>query len=228
MFFSKIALKIGTAKPTDLVGLARDTYKQHQLVWRFFPDAAKEKRNFLFRRNDNAKLAFFLVSASEPKADESLWSIETKPYEPNIKIGQRLSFSLRANPVRTKKPDELDSNPKKRKRHDVVMEAKSSYEREEKNWSDHKLQSQLIQEAGFEWINSKAEKYGFRVNSNEVAIENYCCNKFRKRDGLISISTLDFNGVLTVSDPEIFIKTLYQGIGPAKGFGCGLLLVRRI
>ncbi len=51
-----------------------------------------------------------------------------------------------------------------------------------------------------------------------------------KRNGgkQVSLSTLEFNGVLTVADPKLFLETLYEGIGPAKGFGCGLMLVRRI
>ena len=45
---------------------------------------------------------------------------------------------------------------------------------------------------------------------------------------LIEYSTLDFAGILEVTDPERFQNTLFNGIGPAKGFGCGLLLVRRV
>ena len=41
-------------------------------------------------------------------------------------------------------------------------------------------------------------------------------------------STLDFSGLLTVTAPEKFLSALYGGIGPAKGFGCGLLLVKRV
>ena len=41
-------------------------------------------------------------------------------------------------------------------------------------------------------------------------------------------SALDFSGELTVIDPAAFIVALSKGIGPAKAFGCGLLLVRRI
>jgi len=33
----------------------------------------------------------------------------------------------------------------------------------------------------------------------------------------------------SVADPAIFVeKCLFKGIGPAKGFGCGLMLVKRI
>ncbi|MEA2080768.1 MAG: type I-E CRISPR-associated protein Cas6/Cse3/CasE [Pseudomonadota bacterium] len=42
----------------------------------------------------------------------------------------------------------------------------------------------------------------------------------------INFSTLDYSGLLTVTDPELFKAALFQGIGPAKAFGCGLLLVR--
>jgi CRISPR system Cascade subunit CasE len=42
------------------------------------------------------------------------------------------------------------------------------------------------------------------------------------------LRTQDFSGVLTVADPEIFVKSLYNGIGAARAFGCGLMLVRRI
>ena len=42
-------------------------------------------------------------------------------------------------------------------------------------------------------------------------------------------STLEFDGILAVTEPEVFIeKCLFSGIGPAKGFGCGVMLVRRV
>jgi len=44
----------------------------------------------------------------------------------------------------------------------------------------------------------------------------------------INISTLDFISLLTVIDPELFLGTLYNGIGPAKGFGCGMMMIKRI
>ena len=44
----------------------------------------------------------------------------------------------------------------------------------------------------------------------------------------IALSTLDFEGELIVTKPEILLPALLNGIGPAKSFGCGLLLVRHI
>jgi CRISPR system Cascade subunit CasE len=52
---------------------------------------------------------------------------------------------------------------------------------------------------------------------------------WRQRGGKgIALSTLDFEGHLTVANAEIFRTALFSGIGPAKAFGCGLLLVRRV
>jgi CRISPR system Cascade subunit CasE len=52
---------------------------------------------------------------------------------------------------------------------------------------------------------------------------------WRQRGGKgIALSTLDFEGGLAVTDPERLRVVLLAGIGPAKAFGCGLLLVRRM
>jgi len=50
----------------------------------------------------------------------------------------------------------------------------------------------------------------------------------RGKRGQISISTVDFAGQLTVTDPVALKQALFDGIGHAKAFGCGLLLVRRV
>jgi len=47
-----------------------------------------------------------------------------------------------------------------------------------------------------------------------------------KRDQL-RFSTVDFSGELVVTDTERFANALLGGVGRAKAFGCGLLLVRR-
>ncbi|MGH8457964.1 MAG: type I-E CRISPR-associated protein Cas6/Cse3/CasE [Nevskiales bacterium] len=41
-------------------------------------------------------------------------------------------------------------------------------------------------------------------------------------------STVDFSGVLTIVNPESFGKALFAGIGCAKAFGCGLMLVKLV
>ncbi|EKE71709.1 type I-E CRISPR-associated protein Cas6/Cse3/CasE [Gallaecimonas xiamenensis] len=38
--------------------------------------------------------------------------------------------------------------------------------------------------------------------------------------------SVDMQGELVVNEPERFLEMLIKGIGPAKGFGCGLMLVK--
>lgn len=69
--------------------------------------------------------------------------------------------------------------------------------------------------------------YAARVDSLTV----HCLKGRRDEKGNcrgISLSTLDFEGELSVTDPGIFLSALFKGIGPAKAFGCGLMLVRRV
>ena len=44
----------------------------------------------------------------------------------------------------------------------------------------------------------------------------------------MSFSTLDFEGLLTVSDPGTFLSSIVRGFGAAKAYGCGLMLIRRV
>jgi CRISPR system Cascade subunit CasE len=48
----------------------------------------------------------------------------------------------------------------------------------------------------------------------------------RGKGGALRVSTVDFSGQLRVEDADAFRRTLFTGIGHAKAFGCGLLLVR--
>ncbi|MBE9580954.1 MAG: type I-E CRISPR-associated protein Cas6/Cse3/CasE [Proteobacteria bacterium] len=41
-------------------------------------------------------------------------------------------------------------------------------------------------------------------------------------------SSVDFLGDLEITDVKKFTKALFGGLGRAKAFGCGLMLVRRI
>ena len=44
----------------------------------------------------------------------------------------------------------------------------------------------------------------------------------------IEFSEIDFAGALTVADPEKLRAALFTGIGRARAYGCGLMLVQRL
>lgn len=215
-------------------------YQLHQLLWKLFRDKPDEERDFLFRQDTDRHgiPIFYVLSKYPPSSPDNSLIIEPKPYQPKLKSGDRLAFSLRANPVEQIKQERSKSEQlahaeqrkanklpekttKKRINHDVVMHLKKSLTDEEK--LDYS-QAELEQQAGEKWLEERAQKNGFRVLS--VIAQGYQQHHFKNRQ--IKISTLDYDGVLEVTNPELFIEqALYKGIGRSKAFGCGLLMIKR-
>lgn len=204
-------------------------YPVHQQVWRLFERNPASERFFLFRQEvHRGRSQLLIISACQPLLDgreSGLWSLETKPYEPHLKTGEDLAFVLRANPVRSKKDGDGRSH-----RHDVVMDAKNTLRSQgvaRCEWPDEVT---LVQKKAVEWLSSRAASRGFQLCHEQVVADGYRQHRLRrpKGGGTIHLSTVDFAGRLTVQDEEAFSSTLMRGIGPAKGFGCGLMLVRRV
>jgi len=223
MYFSIIKLQRGLS-PRDITDLSNHNgYQAHQLVWHMFADHPARQRDFIYRNETgNGTPIFYTVSEREPIGNSEIWSVLTKEYKPKLHSGQLLGFTLRTNPIRARR----DENGKQY-RHDVIMEAKLKLKKEGKDFDV----PDIVQNNGLQWLEERAITHGFRMVSNSVRVDGYQQHKFFKRKGNnpISLSTVDFNGILTVTEPDVFIeKCLYKGIGPAKGFGCGLMLVRRV
>jgi CRISPR system Cascade subunit CasE len=115
-------------------------------------------------------------------------------------------------------------------RHDVVMDLKHRQQYKGRPVTERPAMAQLIQEAGVRWLASRAERYGFSFDQGGVSIEGYTqhVSRKRKQKSPIRYSTLDVSGLLTVRDVGQFQHSLNNGIGPAKAFGCGLMLVRKV
>ncbi|MDR2092108.1 MAG: type I-E CRISPR-associated protein Cas6/Cse3/CasE [Azoarcus sp.] len=226
-------------------------YREHQWLWQFFPAAEGSARDFLFRREDrNAQLRFYVVSKRPARSPSTAWAVQTREYRPKLETGDHLRFTLRANPVVTAKRG--DDENKKSVRHDVVMHEKKRLLREKglQKWSDLPENERpplydLVRQTCGAWLEKCAVERGFIVHSNDenFAVDSYqplklyAANK-KKQDSHaekekeknheedIRFSRVDFSGILTITEPESFQKALMDGIGPAKAFGCGLLLVR--
>lgn len=226
MYISKIQVRLDALDRQAFWRLLQDGYHVHRQLWTLFADSDDRRRDFLYRQEQiSAALVFFAVSERRPHDDRGLWRIETKRYEPTLKRDQRLAFVLRANPVRSRR----DASSKQR-RHDVVMEGKTRLKHERGLESDRPLLPEIIQREGYAWLASRAARHGFAINEGEVRIDGYRQHRwFKSGTGhQVRISTVEITGVLTVTDPERFAEALYRGLGPAKGLGCGLLMVRPI
>jgi CRISPR system Cascade subunit CasE len=220
MFISRIRLRQDAdfSKLAKLAGL--EGYAVHQMIWRLFSEGQPVRRDFIYRREfQHDWPAYLVVSSREPIDTESLWEIETKPYSPQLRQGSRLAFSLTANAVVTKGTDG------KHQRHDVIMDRKCQLREQ---GQEIPSMAELAQEVGAEWLHGRAKSLGFVVDRETLRVDSYRNHELFKPGSLpIRFSTLDFSGLLTVEDRAQFLRVLYKGIGPAKGFGCGLMLVRR-
>ena len=224
MFFSKLSLQEGATKTLRFWQSLGTNYAVHQSIWKVFDRDVVTQRDFIYRiETVKGMPTIYTISARQPVQSDDIWSIDTKPYSPKLQKDQRLGFTARINPVVTK----TDADGKQH-RHDVVMEAKTLLKREGKDYRDTQRLYDLICQEGTRWMKNRAEKYGFVVDESALFIDAYQQHRFTKEKGKhdISISTLDYSGILTVTDPDLMVNTLYAGIGHAKGFGCGLVMVR--
>jgi CRISPR system Cascade subunit CasE len=222
-YLSRIRLKPGL----DLAQLAKvlpsDAYAEHRLIWQWFGEDA-EARDFLFRREQQDHWpVFYVLSRREPIDKKNLWNIETRAFAPNLASGERLAFALRANPVRVRKISD-DPAIKTRRRDDVVADLKKH---RYSNPEQRPPLASIVQEAGEPWLVERGAKFGFEIES--VHVDGYRQQRLYKPGTAkpIMLSTLEFTGTLRILDAGQFVEGLFQGIGPAKAFGCGLLLVRR-
>jgi CRISPR system Cascade subunit CasE len=84
-----------------------------------------------------------------------------------------------------------------------------------------------------EWLFRKGEQHGFLIQPENVVVSDSPWRQLSiptSDDGKKHQTTfnfVDFNGLLRVKDPVRLIESLRQGIGPGKGFGCGLLSLAR-
>ena len=215
---------------------SKGPYEQHQWLWQFLHAERGSARDFLFRRRDSEgnSPGFYVLSAREPQAMSPAWLVQSKSYAPRLYAGQHLAFQLRANPVVTHKVEG------KSRRDDVVMNRKKQLLAERgllawKDWPDTNPekppQQQLIQETCTEWLLRRAERCGFRVINDErdqpkLRVDGYQQQRAFKKE--IRFSSVDYSGVLEVLDIELFRTALFGGIGHAKAFGCGLMLIRAV
>lgn len=195
---------------------ARNPYNLHKHLWRLFPGESRETRatddedrqGFLFRVEHNpvGRSATLLVQSRRPPTSaKGVVIIGTKEFQPKPLAGQRLGFLLTANPVKTIRDAQREDKPGKRSEKCRVPLIK---EEEQRLWLARRLS-----EAG-------------EIEAADLI--PHAPIYFRKGSHSGKLVTLTFEGILHVNDASRLSTLLENGIGPAKAFGCGLLLVRRI
>jgi CRISPR system Cascade subunit CasE len=198
---------------------ARNAYSLHKALWTLFPDQPREARKareeerqgFLFRveqrRTGYAALALLQSRVAPQKtADGVRLEYAPKTFEPTLSKAQTLRFRLTANPVKTIK----DENGRKNTNGEIkTCRVPLLKEEEQAQWLIRHLEP-----------------------ATEMIVNALVCRPelpvyFRKGDDHAKIKPVTFDGVLTVKDPDALWTLIRNGIGPAKGLGCGLLSVAR-
>ena len=188
----------------------------HRLVWALFADVPERRRDFLWREEGPGR--FMTLSARLPLPVADLFDVDSSSFEPNLARGDRLGFTLRANPV----VSHAAAPGERGKRQDVVMDALYAVPKGERA----PVRFKFATRAGLAWLARQGTAHGFAPG--EVAVDGYETMRV-PRDQLkpIRFSQIEFTGSLTVTEPAAFLAAVATGFGRARAFGCGLMLIRR-
>jgi CRISPR system Cascade subunit CasE len=209
--------------------LAGDAYANHQLLWRLFAQA--EERPFLFRQEmEKEQLGahesprglplFYVLSSCKPELVPGLLQCESKPFDPQLSQGDRLLFKLRANPTVARKND----GEARSRRHDVLMDAKWHCRQQGRDapWEVREAMDANAEQ----WLASRCGEWGFTLDT-PLQLSGYRQHQWRRKQRQICFSSVDYEGVITVTDPERLRAALFNGVGRSRAFGCGMIMVRR-
>jgi len=206
-----------------------DSYDWHQKLWECFPREPDTKRDFL-TRVDQMYGAFRLWILARRKPVRPDWcpdeGFALKEIAPSFLSHRFYAFDLKANPVKTQVQRGTNGLPlvrpdgKRKSGKRVPIVSKD----ELRAWLARKGEARRRDQNTGNNIPG-----GFRiVEGKPLEISPMVESYFRKKGQAAYHSSVQFRGTLEVTDPERFIETYQAGIGCAKSFGFGLLLLAPI
>ncbi len=219
-FFSRVRLLAAAHQQAWFREFVRqgEAYRDHAVVWKLFP-GDDVPRDFVFRSLEEPG-TYFVVSARTPQPPAGLFDVQTKPYLPQLTEGEWLQFDLRANPTVSIRAEGDGAGKTRSRRHDVLMHAKRSV-------APGDDVAVAMEAAGREWIVSRAPAWGVEIAEENLQQNGYCQHRLRHKGRRIEFSSLEYRGLARVKDAALLRIALLEGVGHARGFGCGLMLVRR-
>ena len=192
----------------------RDTYDWHQRIWQAFAGRHGASREFL-SRVDQIEDAYRLLVVSPTPPNKPDWCptdcFQTKLIPDAFFEHSRYRFSLLANP--TKKI--IDPTKPKVIRPDGRIDRNKNAKRVPLTRREDLLA----------WLKRKAGDGGFTVDTEAVRTIPRGREYFFKSGAPGTHTAVEFQGVLEVSDRVKFRDTFSHGIGSAKAFGFGLLVL---
>ena len=183
----------------------------HSLVEDSFPGDKGEPRKRKLWRLDKLGGKTYLIVVSEDKPDLEILGkfsengkAECKSYDKylsSIEEGEKYLFRVTLNPVVARKEE------KARGRVYPLLNTKDQED----------------------FLLARSEKNGFSLDAGDFKIVNRSFIPLKKEGKkLVNLNKVTYEGILTVKDKETFYKTLTQGFGKKKAYGCGLLTVIKV
>jgi CRISPR system Cascade subunit CasE len=207
-----------------------DNYSWHRRIWEdCFERAPDAKRDFL-TRIDHRERTYRIWILAKRKPIQPPWcpssGFAVKEISPSFLSHRYYAFDLRANP--TKCVDQKGPDGSKIMR----QSAKRTKGKRIPIVKPEELRDWLFRKAQFRCRDEKMAMdipSGFRVvEERPLEISPMVENHFRRKNDFAYHGGVEFRGVLEVTDRERFVETYQAGIGSAKGFGFGLLLLAPI
>lgn len=226
MYLTRFRINTARREGRELLG---SPHRMHAAVNMSFPDLLTRDGSgprVLWRvdRNSSAEVLLFVVSPGRPDlthlVEQAGWPAagtpgwQTYAYGPfldRLTKGSTWSFRLTANPVHVIRRKE--GEPTKRTAHITA--------RHQAAWL---LDRQS--EAGFVVTEKRPEQRLLEHGDElQLAVRDKRDLRFAKaaERRTVSLTTVTYDGRLTVTDPDVLRRTLTQGLGKAKAYGCGLM-----
>lgn len=216
---TRAVLAPATGSLRALLADSGETDAGHRLVWTLFP-GDDAKRDFVYR--ETGRGAFMIISQRTARDPHKLWDLQSQEYKPEPRSGEHYSFLLRANPS-----TDIFRKGKRSLRVDAVMHAKRQARERGEEWNLERERT-----AALDWLYKREESIGVRFDREACDASRHMQasispNKTASEQRPIEYAMVDYEGLLEVVDGERFAEKLKTGIGRAKAFGCGLMLIRR-
>lgn len=218
-----------SAESVRTEGISDDIYSWHKGLWECFPGEPEVKRDFL-TRIEPLEGAFRLWVLTKRKPERPQWcppeGFALNEIADSFLSYRYYAFDLRANPV--KKIVQRGSNG------EALYHANGKRKTGKRVplVNQDELRAWLIRKGEIrcrDRITGADIPGGFRILKDKpLEISPMVENYFRKEGKTGYHGGVQFRGVLEVTDTANFSETYYAGIGSAKGFGFGLLLLAPI
>lgn len=184
----------------------------HNWVESSFPDefVLGERTRKLWRIDKLKGNRYLLIlSEKQPDLDKLTYygvdnTAESKSYNvllDRLETGMELRFKVTLNPVIS------------------ISTGKQSGKR-------GKVMPHITIEHQMNYLMERSLKNGFQLKENDYSITERSMEPLKKqKHHPVRLSKVSYEGILTITDIELFKETLINGIGKKKAYGCGMMTV---